>query len=40
MLFKEVIAIYTENDLKPTNTLRGQNAEVLKQVVHVVTAGL
>jgi hypothetical protein len=29
MLFKEIIAVYSENYTKPINTLRGQNAEVL-----------
>jgi hypothetical protein len=28
MLFKETIAVYSENDTKPTNTLYGQNVEL------------
>jgi hypothetical protein len=27
MLFREIIAVYCENHMKHTNTLRGQNAE-------------
>jgi hypothetical protein len=42
MLFKEIIAVYCENHTEHINTLCGQNASylTLKQVVHVVTAGL
>jgi hypothetical protein len=29
MLYKEIIAAYTENHTKPINTLWGQNAESL-----------
>jgi hypothetical protein len=29
MLFRETIAIYCENQMKHTNTLYGQNAELL-----------
>jgi hypothetical protein len=29
MLFKEIIPFYTENDMKPTNTLCEQNADFL-----------
>jgi hypothetical protein len=29
MLFREIIAVYSENHTKPINTLRGQNAELL-----------
>jgi hypothetical protein len=29
MLFKEVIAVYSENHIKPVNTLCRQNAELL-----------
>jgi hypothetical protein len=29
MLFKEIIAVYSENHMKPINTLCGQNAELL-----------
>jgi hypothetical protein len=29
MLFKEIIAVYSENHTKPLNTLCGQNAELL-----------
>jgi hypothetical protein len=29
MPFREIIAIYSENHVKPTNTLRGPNAELL-----------
>jgi hypothetical protein len=42
MLFGETVAVYCENHTEHTNTLCGQNAEfyVLKQAVHIVTAGL
>jgi hypothetical protein len=29
MLFKEIIAVYSENHTKPINTLCGQNADLL-----------
>jgi hypothetical protein len=29
MLFKEIIAVYSENHRKPINTAFGQNAELL-----------
>jgi hypothetical protein len=29
MLFREVIAVYFENRMKPTNTLCGENAELV-----------
>jgi hypothetical protein len=29
MLFREIIAVYSENGMKPINTLCGQNAELL-----------
>jgi hypothetical protein len=29
MLFKEILAVYTRNHMKPTNTLCGQNEELL-----------
>jgi hypothetical protein len=29
VLLKEIIALYSENNLKPTNTLCGQNAKLL-----------
>jgi hypothetical protein len=29
MLFKEIIAVYSENHMKPINTLCGKNAELL-----------
>jgi hypothetical protein len=29
MLFKEIIALYSENHMKPVSTLCGQNAELL-----------
>jgi hypothetical protein len=42
MLFREIIAVYSENHMKPISTLCGQSAEVLnvKLVVHIVTTGL
>jgi hypothetical protein len=30
MLFKEIIAVYIENCMKPIHTLRGENAELKK----------
>jgi hypothetical protein len=29
MLFKEIITVYSENHMKPINTLCGQNVELL-----------
>jgi hypothetical protein len=29
MLFREIIAVYFENNMKPTNTLFGQNIQLL-----------
>jgi hypothetical protein len=29
MLFEEIIVVYSENHMKPINTLCGQNAELL-----------
>jgi uracil DNA glycosylase len=29
ILFKEIITVYTENNMKPINMLSGQNAELL-----------
>jgi hypothetical protein len=29
MLFKEVIAVFSDNHMKPINTLSGRNAELL-----------
>jgi hypothetical protein len=29
MLFKELIAVYSKNNMKPTNTLNGQNTGLL-----------
>jgi hypothetical protein len=42
MLYREIIAICSEIDTKHTNTLCGQNLELLnvKLVVHIVTTGL
>jgi hypothetical protein len=39
MLFTEIIAVYSENHTKRTNTLRGKTAElsVVKLVAHTVT---
>jgi hypothetical protein len=42
MLFKEIIAVYCENHTEHTNTLWGQNAEVigmLKKLVRNVKTG-
>jgi hypothetical protein len=36
MLFKEVIAVYTENYTKPVNI----NCMVTEQMVHIVSTGL
>jgi hypothetical protein len=42
MLFREIIAVYCENHTEHTNTLRGQNAEilVLKQAMLNIVATL
>jgi hypothetical protein len=43
MLFKEIIALYSENYTKPKSTLRGKNAELLNVnvgCIHIVTARL
>jgi non-ribosomal peptide synthetase component E (peptide arylation enzyme) len=43
ILFREIIAVYSENHTKRINIFYGQNAELrywmLKQVVHIVTIG-
>jgi hypothetical protein len=36
MLFKDINAVYSENDMELADTLCGQNAKVLQQVVHTV----
>jgi len=42
MLYRQIIAVCSEIHTKHTNTLRGQNVELLnvKLVVHIMTAGL
>jgi translation initiation factor IF-1 len=42
MLFRETVAVYCENRTEHTDTLCGrmQSSDMLKQVVHVVTAVL
>jgi hypothetical protein len=42
MMFKEIIAVYSENHIKPINNSVGemQSYRLLKQVVHIVTTGL
>jgi len=42
MLYREIIAVCSEIHTKHTNTVRGQNVELLnlKLVVHIVTTGL
>jgi len=42
MLYKEIIAVYSQTHTKHTITLCGQNVELLnvKLVVHIVTTGL
>ena len=42
MLYREIIAVCSEINIKHINTLCGQNVELLnvKLVVHIVTAGL
>jgi uracil DNA glycosylase len=34
MLFKEIITVFSENPMKPINTLCGQNAELLIVEAH------
>jgi hypothetical protein len=42
MLFRETVAVYCENHMEHTNTLRGQNAEcfISKYVVHIAATVL
>jgi hypothetical protein len=42
MLYKEIIAVFSESHTKHTNTLRGKYVELLnvKLMVHIVTTGL
>ena len=42
MLYKGIIAVFSQIDTKHKNTLCGQNVELLnvKLVVHIVTTGL
>ena len=42
MLYREIIAVCSEIDTEHTNTLCGQNVELLnvKLMVHIVTTGL
>ena len=42
MLYREIIAVCSHIHTKHTNTLCGQNAELLnvKLVVHIVTTGM
>ena len=42
MLYREIIAVCSQINTKHTNTLFGQNLELLsvKLVVHIVTIGL
>jgi len=42
MLYREIIAVFSEIHTKYTNTLRGQNVEFVnvKLMVHIVTTGL
>jgi len=42
MLYREIMAIFSQMHTKHRNTLCGQNAELLnvKLVVHIVTTGL
>jgi len=41
MLYREIIAVCSQIQTKPTNTLCGQNVEMLnvKLAVHIVTSG-
>jgi hypothetical protein len=42
MTFREINAVYCENDKKHRNTVCGQNVEslMLKQAIYAVTTGL
>jgi len=42
MLYREIIAVFSQNNTKHINTVCGQNVEMLnvKLVVHIVTTGL
>jgi len=42
MLYREIIAVYSEIHTKHINTLCGQNVELvnIKLVAHIVTTGL
>jgi len=42
MLYREIIAVCSQNQTKHINTLCGQNVELLnvKLVAHIVTTGL
>ena len=42
MLYREIIAVFSENHTKNINTLCGQNVECVnvKLVVHIETTGL
>ena len=42
MLYRKIIAVYSQIHTKHTNTVCGQNVEFLnvKLVVHIVTTGL
>ena len=42
MLYRKIIAVFSEIQTKPVNTLCGQNVELLnvKLAVHIVTTGL
>ena len=42
MLYREIMAVCSQIDTKPINTLFGQNVELLnvKLAVHIVTTGL
>jgi len=40
MLYREIIAICSQIHIKHINTPCGQNVELLKVVVHIVTTGL
>jgi hypothetical protein len=40
--FKEIISVYYDNHMRPTNTLWAQTHRyiLLRQVVHIITSGL
>ena len=42
MLYREIIAVHSQIHIKHTNTLCGQNVELLnvKLAVHIITTGL